>query len=244
VLGCTRRGLVTAIVLVTALFVEVRPAQAESPPKVDYADGMGKCEEFDAKNERELAEWSKTQPATPYVYPRPDYTANAPWGKFLSEAGSQTGLILATVIPHAGAQARGGDVAAIVSWPWTFPLFPATTCSRTRGTFIVDKYRSHRLMLEPGLSSSNRGIGTFVRLGYRFLYHPSDWVVGLGGGIGSNIEIAGNREKFRGSLSPEAVIQFGHCCSEGYFTFALRFDKYFAGGVQEIFSGSLGYTFF
>ncbi|MBS2013539.1 MAG: hypothetical protein JST00_11660 [Deltaproteobacteria bacterium] len=240
----TRRGLFLAVVSAAALSAPAPSARAESPPKIDYADGMSKCEEFEAKNERELDEWSKTQPATPYQYPRRDNVVNAPWGKFLHEAGQETGLILATLIPHAGAQARGSEPAAIVSWPWSFPLFPATTCSRTRGTFVVDKYRSHRLMFEPGISSSNRGIGTFIRPGYRFLYHPSDWVLGVGGGLGTNIELAGNRESFRASLSPEVVIQFGHCCSEGYFTFALRFDKYFSGGVKEIFSGSLGYTFF
>lgn len=243
-LGCTRRIIVPAIVLSSALFVETRTADAETPPKIDYADGVTACREFDAKNEAQLAEWSKSQPATAYVYPRPDYVVNAPWGQFLDEAGKQYPLILASVIPHPGAQARGSEPAAIVSWPWTFPLFPATTCSRTRGTFIVDKYRSHRLMLEPGISSSNRGIGTFVRLGYRFLYHPSDWVVGLGGGFGTTVEIAGNREPFRASISPEAVLQFGHCCSDGYFTFALRFDKFFAGTTTNIFGGSLGYTFF
>lgn len=243
-LGCTRRGLVSAIVLFSALFVETRAADAETPPKIDYADGIANCEAFDAKNEQQLAEWSKGQPATPYVYPRPDNVANAPWGHFTDEAGKIYPLILATLIPHVGAQARGSEPAMVLSWPWSFPIFPATTCSRTRGTFIVDKFRSHRLMLEPGISTSNRGVGTFVRPGYRFLIHPSDWVVGVGGGFGTTIEIAGNREPFRASISPEAVVQFGRCCSDSYFTFAIRFDHYFAGGVQNIFGGSLGYTFF
>jgi hypothetical protein len=50
-------------------------------------------------------------------------------------------------------------------------------------------------------------------------------VVGVGGGLGSTVEIAGNREPFRPSLSPEALMQFGHCCDAGYFTLAREFKE-------------------
>lgn len=237
------RSVLVVVAIAAAAFVDTRTAHAEEP-KTDYADGPTACAEFDAKNERELAEWSKSQPATPYAYPREDYVLNAPWGKLLSSIGSQTELLLASIIPHAGAQLRKDEPAAVVSWPWSIPFFGATTCSRKRGSFTVNKFRSHRFLLEPGVSSSNRGVGVFVRPGYRFLYHPSDWVVGAGGGLGSTIELSGNREPLRPSLSPEAVLQFGHCCESSYFTLAFRYDHYFGGGITEIFWGSLGYTFF
>jgi hypothetical protein len=99
-------------------------------------------------------------------------------------------------------------------------------------------------MLEPGIIAGSRGAGFFTRPGYRFIYHPSDWVVGAGGGLGSTIEIAGNREPLRPSLSPEAVIQFGHCCDASYFTMALRYDRFFAGDTRNVVWASLGYTFF
>jgi hypothetical protein len=100
-------------------------------------------------------------------------------------------------------------------------------------------------MLEPGIVSSDRGSGVFVRPGYRFLSHPSEWVVGAGGGLGTTIEITGNQEPHgRPSFSPEGVIQFGHCCDPGYFTLTLRYDHYFAGIVTDVVGGSLGYTFF
>jgi len=243
-----RRPFVFALVLAGAAAAAPsgpleREARAEEP-KLDYADGPTACEEFERRNERELAEWSKGQPATPYAYPRQDMVLNAPWGTLLKEIGSRGELLLASFVPHAGAQLREQDVAAVVSWPWSVPFGPAFTCSRARGSFTVQKYRSHRFLLEPGVVSSIRGVGVFTRPGYRFLYHPSDWVVGAGGGLGTTIEISGNREPLRPSISPEAVIQFGHCCDSSYFTLAFRYDHYFGGGVTEIFWGSLGYTFF
>lgn len=220
-----------------------RAAHAEEL-KLDYADGPAGCRAFDAKNERELAEWSKTQPAVRYEYPRDDTVLGAPWGKLTSGIGSTLDLLAASAIPHVGAQLRSETPAAVVSWPWQIPIGPAFTCSRQRGSFTVRPFRSHRLMFEPGLIASQRGAGVFARPGYRFLYHPSDWVVGAGGGIGSTVEIAGNREPFRPSLSPEAVIQFGHCCDAGYFTLAIRYDRFFGGETKNILWGSLGFTFF
>lgn len=243
----TRRvlGFVFALPF-TALFgltAGERAAQAEEP-KLDYADGPAACRAFSARNERELAEWSKSQPAVPYQYPRDDEVLGAPWGPLTSGIGSTLDLILASAIPHVGAQLRTETPAAVVSWPWQIPLGPAFTCSRHRGSFTVREFRSHRLLFEPGIIASQRGAGVFARPGYRFIHHPSDWVVGAGGGLGSTIEIAGNREPLRPSLSPEAVIQFGHCCDASYFTFAVRYDRFFGGETKNILWGSLGYTFF
>jgi hypothetical protein len=220
-----------------------REACAEEP-KTDYADGPTACHAFHAKNERELAEWSKSQPAVPYQYPREDNVLGAPWGGLTSALGSTSELLLASIIPHFGAQLRIDTPAALISWPWSLPIGPAYTCARRQGTFRVYDFRAHRLMLEPGIVSSQRGTGVLVRPGYRFLYHPSDWVVGAGGGIGSTIETVGKSEPFRASIGPEIVMQFGHCCDSSYFTLAFRFDRYFAGTSKNIIGGSLGYTFF
>jgi hypothetical protein len=234
-------GFALAFAFTLALFE--RAATADDP-KYDYADGPTACRAFDAKNERDLAEWTKAQPPVPYQYPRDDNVLGAPWGPLTSGIGETPELLLSSLIPHFGAQLRSDSPALVVSWPWSLPIGPAYTCSRKQGTFTVRSYRGHRIMLEPGIIASQRGAGVFTRPGYRFLYHPSDWVVGAGGGLGSTIEIAGNREPLRPSLSPEAVLQFGHCCDSSYFTFAIRFDRFFGGDNLNILWGSLGYTFF
>lgn len=237
-------GFALALVLFPpALVGGERTAKAEEL-KLEYADGPTACREFSAKNERELAEWSKTQPAIPYQYPREDNVLGAPWGPFTSGVASTFELLVASAVPHVGAQLRSETPAAVISWPWQVPIGPAYTCSRNRGSFTVRGFRSHRVLLEPGLIASQRGVGFFTRPGYRFIYHPSDWVVGAGGGLGSTVEVAGNREPFRASLSPEAVLQFGRCCEAGYFTLAVRYDRFFAGETRNILWGSLGFTFF
>jgi hypothetical protein len=48
--------------------------------KFEYADGVKACSDFSAKKERELATWTKAQPAIPYEYPRDDNVLGAPWG--------------------------------------------------------------------------------------------------------------------------------------------------------------------
>ncbi|HEY8078108.1 MAG TPA: hypothetical protein VIF62_28470, partial [Labilithrix sp.] len=196
------------------------------------------------QNDRERAEFEKQQPATPYKYPREDDVLGAPWGMFLKSIGGHWPLFLATIIPSFGAQLRADTPAAIITWPLQVPLGPAYTCSREKGTFVVREHQNHRALVEPGIVSSNRGVGAFVRPGYRFIYQPSDWVVGPGGGLGTTIEITGNREPFRASLGPEIVLRFGHCCEPGYFILAFRYDHYFAGDVRDIIAGSLGFVYF
>ena len=220
-----------------------RPVRAEEPP-VEAADGTPACAKFEEKNARELAEWEKDQPKSPYRYPRERLVLGAPWTPLLSGFGSTVGLVAATVIPHVGAQLRKDEPAAFVAWPWQLPIGAPSTCERTRGSFAVKVHRTHRLMLEPGFVSSNRGLGVFTRPGYRFLLHPSDWVVGVGGGLGSTFEIAGNREPFRFSVSPEVLAHFGHCCEPGYFTLSFRYDHFFGGEIRDVLGGSLGFTYF
>jgi hypothetical protein len=236
---------VTATFLAVAVPWLAAPSLVRAEEKLETADGTGACRAFEAKNDRERDAFEKTQPPTPYQYPRDDDVLGAPWGKlFTALGGAPGGLLLATFVPHAGAQLRGTQPAALVSFPWSIPFGPAWSCSRKPGTLAVRVHRVHRALFEPGIVSGARGVGFFVRPGYRFIYHPSDWVVGAGGGLGSTVEIAGARERFRLSISPEAMVHFGHCCDASYFTLAFRYDRFFSGNIEDVLSGSLGYTFF
>lgn len=236
---------VASLASVLALAVVVVPGVARAEDlQVEAADGTPACAKFLERNTRELAEWEKDQPKSPYKHPREKLVLGAPWSPLFSGLGSTVGLLAATVIPHVGAQLRKDEPAAYVGWPWQVPLGSASTCTRARGSFSVATHRTHRVMLEPGFVSSNRGLGVFTRPGYRFLLHPSDWVVGVGGGLGSTVEIAGNREPFRFSVSPEVLAHFGHCCEPGYFTLSFRYDHFFGGQIRDVFGGSLGFTYF
>ena len=219
------------------------PALADDTP-VDAADGPTACKTLREKNERELGVWQKQQPATPYVYPREDEVANAPWGRLFKSLGASTELLLATIIPHVGAQLRAENPAAVISWPWSFPIGPPSTCTRKQGTFNVALHRPHRAVLEPGIVSGKQGVGVFTRPGYRYIHHPTDWVVGFGGGVGFPIEIAGQREPFRVGVGPELLAHFGHCCESSYFVLSVRYDRFFTGGVLNLLTATLGYTFF
>lgn len=240
-----RPGPRLALALLGAVVAALPPSAARAEePQVDYADGMPACRAFRERNARELEAWEKEQPKTPYRYPRERSLGGAPWPALWDGLGSSIGVLAATAIPHVGAQLRGGEPAAYIAWPWSLPIGPPSTCGRTRGSFTLKELKTHRLLVEPGFVSSNRGLGVFTRPGYRFLLHPSDWVVGVGGGLGSTVEIAGNSEPFRFSVSPEVLAHFGHCCEPGYFTLALRYDRFFGGEIRDVFGGSLGFTYF
>jgi hypothetical protein len=245
VLGLVR-GLAPIVVfaLVSGGVQIVGERSATAEEKIEYADGPTACRAFHAKNERELAEWSKTQPATPYQYPKDDEIIGAPWGPVVSGVGATGDLLLASLVPHVGSQLRADAPVVMIAWPWSVPIGPAYTCSRHQGSFTVRDYRYHRALVEPIVIAGQRGGGFLTRFGYRFLYHPSDWVVGAGGGVGTTIDLAVRGEPARASLSPEAVLQFGHCCDASYFVLAVRYDRYFAGNTANVIGGSLGYTFF
>jgi hypothetical protein len=220
-------------------------ARSEEEPALEAANGANDCRALREKNEQELQLYEKRQPPVPYQYPRPNTVVNAPWGDFFRGVGASAGLILSTVIPHVGAQYRGGSPAILLSWPWSVLVIgPMYSCTRKQGTYVVDGHRVHRVMVEPGLNSGSNGTGVHVRGGYRFIWHPTGWPVGPGLGFGSTVELVGNKEPFRYSLSPEAVAHFGNCCAANYFTFAVRYDHYFKGTNLDIIGGSLGYTFF
>jgi hypothetical protein len=245
VLGLAVRFILAALVPVAfagGLLADERAASAED--KTEYADGPAACRAFHAKNDTELAAWSKTQPAVPYAYPQDDNILGAPWGPLTSGIAATADLLLASIFPHVGAQLRAEAPVIVIAWPWSIPFGPAYTCSRHLGSFTVRDYRFHRALVEPSVIAGQRGAGFLTRFGYRFLYHPSDWVVGAGGGLGSTLDLAVRDEPARASLSPEAVLQFGHCCDASYFIFAVRYDRYFAGSSLNIIGGTLGYTFF
>jgi hypothetical protein len=234
-----------AFALTTAHAPDANAAEDDNQEGVDTANGSDDCRAFRAKNEKELREWEKAQPPVPYAYPRESHFLNAPWGNFVKNIGYSGDLVLATILPHVGAQFRGDAPAAHISWPWSvLVLGPMYSCTRKQGTFVVHGHRVHRVLIEPAVVSSNKGVGFSVRPGYRFIWHPTGWVVGPGIGLGSTIEIRGNQEPFRFSLGPEVVAHFGNCCRPSYFTLAVRYDHYFKGTNRDIIGASLGYTFF
>jgi len=230
--------------LIAIAAVTAPRASYAADPTLETADGTKACREFEEKNEKELAAWQKTQPSTPYVYPREATVLGAPWGRLVKSLGVSGGVLLATILPHAGAQIRGDSPAAHISWPLSLPIGPWYSCSRRSDTFVVHGHKPSRIMLEPAIVSSNRGVGVSFRPGYRFIYHPTTWVVGAGGGFGTTIEIAGNSEPFRPSISPEALLHFGQCCSPSFFMLTVRYDHFFIGRDLDIIGVNLGYTYF
>lgn len=237
------RSLAVALTIALLLVASAAGAAEEVPPET--ADGAADCRALLEKTELEIKAYEKKQPPVPYVHPRRTTIINAPWGKLFEGLGDSGGLIPATLLPHLGAQARAGSPAILVSWPWSVLVIgPMYACSRTPGSYEVDGHRIHRFLVEPGFNSGKGGTGFHTRLGYRFVWHRSSWPVGPGFGLGSTLELVGNREPFRYSFSPEAIAHFGNCCASSYFTLAIRYDHYFKGTNQDIIGGSLGYTFF
>ena len=187
--------------------------------------------------------WATSQPATPYKYARQGRVLDAPWVELGRGFGSSLGVLLATLVPNVGVLTRGSLPEFLVSWPWSVTFGPALSCSRTRGKFDVDAFRPHRAMLEPSFAIAQNTTTFAVRPGYRFLVHPASWFLGVGGGLGSTLELAGS-EPVRPSISPEAVVQLGSCCAPGYVTIALRGDFFFAGERRVAASLSFGVTYF
>lgn len=217
---------------------------AEDPPPDELEDGPTACRALDERNARELEAWEAQQPKVPYKRPNEPTLLGAPWGRFVEGAGAAGGLWVATLVPHVGGQLRASGPTTLLSLPWSFPFGPAYACSRKRGTFDVEKLRGHRVLFEPGLVAGEVGVGVMVRPGYRFVYHPTDWVIGVGGGVGFPMEFIQKEEPFRLGLGPEAVAHFGHCCGPGYFTLTARYERYFAGKSLDVGTVSLGYVWF
>jgi len=220
-------------------------AGAEPEPATETASGFGDCAALDARNARELAMWTATQPPRPWTYASRETLLDAPWVELLRATGHTAGLLLVTVVPHVGVAFRSKTPELLLTWPLSVPFGPALSCSRRVGSFDVDKFRPNRILLEPSLWVADRT--TFsLRPGYRFMVHPGEWFFGLGGGVGSTIEIARPLGASpRASLSPEAVVQLGSCCAPGYVTLAVRGDFFFDGPTTPAtFSVSFGLTWF
>ena len=151
----------TRFVLATlvALFVCAAPRSVRADEPFETANWPKNCRALEEKNEKEIAAFTKEQAPTKYVFPREDTVLGAPWGKLLKGALASGGVLLATVLPHAGAQLRGESPAAHISWPLSIPFGPGYSCSRKEGTFAFYEHRASRLVIEPAVVSSNRGVG-------------------------------------------------------------------------------------
>jgi len=224
-------------------------AHASEPPP-ETANGVGACRAFEEKNEKELAAFEAAQPPHRYHVDRPSTILRAPWGGLFSWIGSNPDLVAATLVPALGTQVRNNalgnrTIAFTAAWPWTFPIGPVNACSRKVGTFVVNTLKPHRLMLEPGIITTSGQFGGYLRGGYRFLYHPTDWVVGPGLGFGATAETGKGVGSLRPMLSPEAVLHFGHCCEPSYFALTVRADIPPSDPDKRgsVFTVTLGYTF-
>lgn len=235
-----------AALLSTALaLAAASPAQAAEALEPETVDGFSACAAFEGRVAREQAAWAAEQPKIPYKITREETILGGPWVELTRAIGHTSGLLAATFIPHIGAQLRAGSPALTLSFPWSFPFGPAFSCSRDKGTFVVRKHFPNRLLLEPAVVPLDQKAALFLRPGYRLLVHPSEWAVGLGGGVGSTLDLFGfKNQAFRPSVSPELVVQFGHCCDRGYIILAFRADIFFSGEDRFLFGGNVGYTYF
>jgi len=250
-----RKALLTRLTLLTHLTRPLlsvatfapRAASADEPAPPELADGFGACDALDTRVNKELDAWAREQPKVPFKPEREETLLGGPWVDLTRAIARSSGVIAATLLPSLGAQTRDSTPAATLSFPWTFQLGPALSCSRDKGGFVVRKHIPNRLMLEPAIVPvGGSSVAMWVRTGYRLLVHPSSWAVGFGGGVGTTIDLFGfkNEPSPRASLSPEVVVHFGHCCDRGFFTLAFRTDVYFAGQDRVVVGGNVGYTYF
>lgn len=226
----------------TALLAVSATARADEPDTLEAVDGPTACLALEVKNDKERKIYSSLQPLIPYVHPQPEQILGAPWVALGGAAKDSLALIAATLLPHVGPVLRGPTPETGLFWPWSFPLGPPSACSRRAGSYQISKYRPFRLMFEPAIDFGQVAIVVSVRPGARYIYHPTAWPAGLGGGLGSTIEFTG-KDPFRASLSPEAVVQLGRCCEPGYFLLAIRHEFFFAG-KNDLWSASVGFTYF
>jgi hypothetical protein len=226
-----------------ALLALSATARADEPADtLEAVDGPVACLAMERKNAQELKVYSSLQPPTPYVHPHPEQILDAPWVELGGAAKDSVALLAATLLPHVGPTLRGPTPETGLSWPWSFPLGPASACSRRAGSYQISKYKPFRLMFEPGIDFGQQALVVSVRPGARYIYHPTAWPAGLGGGLGSMIELTG-KEPLRASLGPEVLVQLGRCCEPGYFILAIRHEFFFAG-KNDLWTASVGFTYF
>lgn len=210
----------------------------------DAVNGFRDCRDLIERNHKEQQTWIAALPPKAVPVPEDGSVLGAPWKTFFRGIGEAAPVILPTLVPHLGATVRSGAPAIVLAWPWSIPLGPAHSCTRRTGTFAVAAHKINRIVVEPDLVVQDRSVGISLRVGDRLIVHPTDWVVGVGGGIGTTLELAGFGEPFRASFGPEAVFRFGHCCEPGYVTLSARVDFFFAGVSTAVPLANLGYTFF
>jgi hypothetical protein len=225
---------------------ETKAAESRPADDLSYGDGVAACKMMNQTADKEVSAFRASQPPQPIPDPRPDTVLGAPgWAEAFKGFGNvPLELWLATILPHAGVTLRNEAPAFVLAWPWSFPIGPTMTCSRHQGALFVSGHTPLRLMLEPGMMYGDRLFVFFLRPGARFVYQHSDWVVGLGGGLGSTIDIVSRQEGFRASVSPEVVLRLGKCCDPNYFMLAGRLDVYFAGNQRVQPMVHLGFTYF
>jgi len=208
---------------------------------LDAVEGVAACRAYEEKNAHDLAIWEKTQPPTPYKYAERKTFLDAPWSPLFDGISYSGALIAATLIPNVQAVFRGATPEVGFSFPWSLPIGPALWCTRKKGSFDVITYRPLRILLEPGFFAE-QPIAFWIRPAARFMWHPTSWFLGVGGGLGTLVEMTGN-EPFRASISPEITVALGRCCNPGYFSLALRHD-FFLEGKTQLTSASVGFTYF
>lgn len=213
-----------------------RPA-SRADTSAETVDGAGRCEALVRRNALDQRVFANGAPAN--EEPTPSHASY-----FFRNFTKEPALLVATLLPHLNAALRGSTPAPGLSFPWTYPLGPAMSCSRERGTFDVAQHWPLRLLLEPGILVEDERVTFFARPGARFVHHPSDWLVGVGGGLGAFFEFGAPAEpRARVALSPELLFQFGACCQPGYVTLAFR-REFFFGGDSQLWFATVGFTYF
>jgi hypothetical protein len=154
--------------------------------------------------------------------------------------------VLAAAVPHPGVRLeRGGRAAGVLAWQLTYglPVTPvrAEVLPLGCGNEIRDEFRSHRVVLEPGIVWS-RHAELYVRPGYRFLWHVGRSPFAVGTGIGSTVSLTGD-DSTRASVAPELLLEYGRCCAPGYGLLTVRWDRYLSGGTRDAFLVAFGLAY-
>ncbi len=232
------------VTLATAIAVALPSTRASATESV--AERVLDCELCPPSQKREQQNGQRPQaPALGATLNRQGFPleceTNVGFAKSVGQIYVDAALVALMLVPHPGFQWRPDSrrpFRATLSWPWSLPVGPVT--SSARHLCRIDEYRSHRIVLEPGLVLGTPPV-LFVRPGYRFLWHPADSLIGIGAGIGSTWELTGGLG-VRGSASPEFLLQLGKCCGFGFALLSVRLDYFFAATERTVVTTNLGIT--
>jgi hypothetical protein len=145
--------------------------------------------------------------------------------------GADFGALL-TVPPVVGYRVGAGKPKYTLALSWSVQFGPMLRLGESRGL------RPYRALLEPGLSfSSGSGeVTSFFRWGLRRMWQGGGILgAGLGCGITHSLSNFSNP-----SISPEALITLGRCCSPGMAIVSIRYE-YSLFGDGEVWT-SLGFA--